>query len=67
MFEGCVTVIYAALVLGISVLALFRLYHFSSLWSLMLCITLCLYVSVLLVLTTPGACSGTLSQVVTYK
>jgi hypothetical protein len=60
MFEGCVTVIYAALVYGISVLALLRIYHFSSLWTLMLCITLCVYVSALLVVTTPNACSGTL-------
>lgn len=62
MFEGCVTVIYAALVYGISVLALLRMYHFSSLWSLMLCITLCVYVSALLVVITPNACSGTLVQ-----
>jgi hypothetical protein len=60
MFEGCVTVIYAALVYGISMLALLRTYHFRSLWSLMLCITLCTYVSALLVLMTPNACSSSL-------
>jgi len=60
MFEGCVTVIYAALVYGISVLALLRVYHFGSLWSLMMCISVCTYVSALLVVIAPDACGGTL-------
>ena len=59
MFEGCVTVIYAALVYGISVLALLRMYHFSSLWSLMLCICVCSYICTLIVITTPNACNNT--------
>lgn len=59
MFEGCVTVIYVALVLGISVLSLLRTCHFTSLWSLMLTMTLCLYVCVLVVVVNPHACSAT--------
>lgn len=58
MFEGCVTVVYVALVLGLSALALLRACHFTSLWTLMLTITLCLYVTALVVVFNPGVCSG---------
>jgi hypothetical protein len=41
MFEGCVTVIYVALIFGISVLGLLEAYHFMSLCSVMMFISLC--------------------------
>jgi hypothetical protein len=59
MFEGCVTVIYIALVFGISLLGFLDTFHFHSVSGLMLFISVCTWLSAMLVINTPDACNWT--------